>query len=103
MELGKLMLSLVESLAYIMCVCAKSCLTLRDSMDCSPPGSSVHGILQARILVWVVMLSSRGSCPPRDGTCISYGSYISGRVFTSEPLGKPCLHHNIIKVLILLF
>ena len=44
-------------------VCAKSlqsCLALCDSMDCSPPGSSVHGILQARILEWVAMPSSRG-------------------------------------------
>ena len=39
----------------------RSCLTLWDSMDHSPPGSSVHGILQARILEWVVMPSSRGS------------------------------------------
>ena len=37
------------------------CLSLRDPMDCSPPGSSVHGILQARILEWVVMPTSRGS------------------------------------------
>ena len=36
-----------------------------DLMDCSPPGSSVHGILQARILEWVAMPSSRGSSPPR--------------------------------------
>ena len=46
------------------CVCAKSlqsCLTLFDPMDCSPPGSSAHGILQARILEWVAMPSSRGS------------------------------------------
>ena len=45
-------------------VCAKLIqldLTVCDSMDCSPPGSSVHGILQARILEWVAMLSSRGS------------------------------------------
>ena len=44
------------------CVRAKSlqsCLTLCDRMDCSPPGSSVHGILQARILEWVAMPSSR--------------------------------------------
>ena len=40
-------------------------------MDCSPPGSSVHGILQARILEWVVMPSSRESSLPRDQTCIS--------------------------------
>ena len=37
------------------------CTTLCDPMDCSPPGSSVHGILQARILAWVAMPSSRGS------------------------------------------
>ena len=37
----------------------QSCLTLCDPMDCSPPGSSVHGILQARILEWVTMPSSR--------------------------------------------
>ena len=52
-----------------MCVCAKSlqsCLTHCDPMDCSPPGSSVHGILQARILEWVAMPSSRGPSRPRD-------------------------------------
>ena len=38
----------------------QSCLTLSDPKDCSPPGSSVHGILQARILEWVAMPSSRG-------------------------------------------
>ena len=42
-----------------------------DHMYCSPPGSSVHGILQARILEWVVISSSRGSSWPRDWTCIS--------------------------------
>ena len=55
------------------CLWAKSlqlCLTICDPMDCSPPGSSVHGILQARILEWVVISFSRGS-PPRDWTCIS--------------------------------
>ena len=40
---------------------AQSCLTLCDPMDCSPPGSSVHGILQARTLEWVAMPSSTGS------------------------------------------
>ena len=42
------------------------CLTLCDLMVCSLPGSSVHGILQARILNWVAMLSSRGSSSHRD-------------------------------------
>ena len=45
-------------------------LTLWDPMNCSPPGSSVHGMLQPRILGWVAMLSSRGSSQPRDGTCL---------------------------------
>ena len=48
----------------VVCVCAKllqSCPTLCDPMDCNPPGSSVHGILRARILECVAMPSSRGS------------------------------------------
>ena len=45
---------------------AQSCPTLCDPMDCSPPGSSVHGIFQARILEWVAISFSRGSSPPRD-------------------------------------
>ena len=80
----------------MICVCAaaaakslQSCLTLCDPMDCSPRGSSVHGILQARILEWVTMPSSRGSSPPRNRTRISYGSYIAGGFFTAEPPGKP--------------
>ena len=60
---------------YAMCVCAQSlqpCLTL-----CSPPNSSVHGILQARTLEWVATSSSRVSSQPRDRTLISYVSCIS--------------------------
>ena len=51
------------------CLCAKSlqlCPALCNLMDCSPPGSYVHGILQARILEWVAMPSSRESSQPRD-------------------------------------
>ena len=44
----------------------QSCLTLCNAMDCSPPGSSVHGILQARILEWVAISFSRGSSRPRQ-------------------------------------
>ena len=44
----------------------QSCLTLHDPMDCSPPGSPFHGILQARILERFAMPSSRGSSQPRD-------------------------------------
>ena len=49
-------------------VCTQSCLTLCNPMDCSPPGSSVHGILQVRILEWIAMLFLRGSSQPRDQT-----------------------------------
>ena len=45
---------------------------LCESMDCSPPGSSIHGILQARILEWVAILFSRGSSQPRDRTQVSH-------------------------------
>ena len=47
------------------CMCAQPCLTLCDAMDCSPPGSSVHEIFQARIQEWVAIPSSRGSSWPR--------------------------------------
>ena len=58
----------------------QSCPTLCNPMDYSPPGSNVHGILQARILEWVSMLSSRGSSLPRNRIHISYVSYIGRRV-----------------------
>ena len=47
------------------CSVSQSCLTLWDPMDCNPPGSSVHGILQARILEWVAISFSWRSSPPR--------------------------------------
>ena len=53
------------------------CLPLCDPMNCSPPGSSVHGSLQARTLEWVATPSSRGSSPPKDQTHGSYISYMS--------------------------
>ena len=58
----------------------QSCPTLCNPADCSLPGSSVHGILQARILEWVVMPSSKGSRWPRNWTCISYVSCIGRQV-----------------------
>ena len=68
------------------CVCARasvgsaaqSCPTLCDPTDCSLPGSSVHGILQARTLEWVAITFSRGSSQPRDQT---QASCIAGRFF----------------------
>ena len=58
----------------------QSCLTLCNPTDCSPPGSSVHGNLQARILVGVAISFSRGSSQPRDWTHISYVSCIDRQV-----------------------
>ena len=57
-------------------------------MDCSPPSSCVHRILQARILEWVAISSSRGSSQARDQT---YISWLAGRFFTAELPEKPTL------------
>ena len=67
----------------ILCMPAKSlqsCLTLCDLMDSSPPGSSVHGISQARTLEWIAMPSSRGSSRPRDQTRVSCVSCIGRQI-----------------------
>ena len=64
------------------------CPTLCDTMDSSLPGSSVHGVLQERVLELVAIPSSRGSSQPKEWTCVSC---IAGRFFTTGPLGKPIL------------
>ena len=63
---------------YVYMLVAQSCLTLDDPRDCSPPGSSVHGILQTRILEWVTFPFSRRSSQPKERT---QGSCIAGRFF----------------------
>ena len=73
------------------CLCCVCCLVTQSALcnptDCSPPGSSVHGLLQTRVLEWVAMPSSRGSSPPRDWTQVSH---TTGGFFaiwaTREPL-----------------
>ena len=86
-----------------LCMRAQSWPTLRNPMDCSPPGSSVHGIFQTRTLEWVATSLSRGSSWPRDWTHISC---LAGRFFTCWvisiahkkilPIGFLCpqLHHT---------
>ena len=79
-----------QRLVVLLCCCcsvASTCPTFCDPVDCSPPGSSVHGVLQARILWWVAL--PRGSSQPRDQTPIFYVSCFAGRFFTTEPPGKP--------------
>ena len=70
----------------LLCVLVtQSCPTLCDPTNCSPPGFSVHGILQTRILEWVAIPFSRGTSWPRDGTLVSC---IAGRFFTVWATGK---------------
>ena len=69
------------SFLFYWCLVAKLCPTQGNPMDCSPPGSSVHGISQARILEWVAISSSRESSWPRDWTLISC-------------TGRPFLYHR---------
>ena len=71
---------LLPSWNRAVCLVTQSCPTLCDHMYCSWPGSSVHGIFQTRILVWLAVPSSRGSSQIRDQTQVSC---IAGRFFTS--------------------
>ena len=95
--------SIYKSMFMGVC-CMFSCHVVSASlwpMDCSLPGSSVHGILQARILEWVAISSSRGSSWPRDQTCVSC---IASGFFTAEPPGKPIyVYIYIIYIFFLIF
>ena len=73
------------------CVVAQSCPALSNPMDCSPPSSSVHGILQTRILEWVAIPSSRGSSRPRDWTHVSCVSCTAGGFFTCWAIREAAL------------
>ena len=77
-------------------ICVHECLLSRfshiplcNSMNCSPPGSSVHGILQARIQEWAAVPSSRRSLRPMDWSHDSWASFIADGFFTTELPGKP--------------
>ena len=86
----------------VACVCAKllqSCPTLCDPMDCSPTGSSVHGILQARVLEWGAIALLQGIFPGIEPLCFR-SPELAGRFFTtgatweamhlSEPITASC-------------
>ena len=69
---------------------AQSCSTLCDSTNCSPPGSFVHGILQARMLEWVAMLYSRGSFQPgTEPTSLTSNLHWQAGPLPLAPSGKP--------------
>ena len=79
-----------------MCVCVfvtQLCLILCNAMDCSLPGSSVHGISQARILEWVAISFSRGFYQPRDQT---YVSCIAGGFFTADHQRSPYVINTVL-------
>ena len=82
--------SIMESMVMDVHACsvAEPYPTLCDPMDCSLPGSSVHGVSQASVLEWVAISFSRGSSRPRDQTQVSR---IAGSTVLSEPPGKHCL------------
>jgi len=63
-----------------MCLCAWLCPALCDPMNCSPPGSAVHGIFHTGILEWVSTSYSRDSSSPRDRTHISCTFYIGRQI-----------------------
>ena len=75
-------------------VSAQSCLTFCDFLDCSPPGSSVHGTFQARILEWISISSSRESFPSSNQTLFAYICCIAGIFFATEPLEKPNVQYR---------
>ena len=77
-QVDSLPLSHQESLSKLYTKLLQPCPTLCDPMGCSSPGSSVHGICQARVLEWVVISSTRGSSQPRDQTRVSR---IAGRLY----------------------
>ena len=92
---------------FCCCLVTRSCLTLSDPMNCSPPVSSVHGTFQAKILEQVAIIFSRGSSWPRDQTHISWVSCTAKRILhhwgninilSSEHIFKmstPSIHHNL--------
>ena len=70
----------VSDACVSVCACTHTCPTLCNPIDDSPPGSSVHGIFQARILEWVAISSSRGSSKGRDQTWVSCVSCIGRQI-----------------------
>ena len=82
----------VDQMFYLitlcLCMCAQSCRTLCNPVDCSLPGFSVHGISQAKTVEWVAISSSRGSSRLSDQTPVSWAPYFAFGFFTTEPLGS---------------
>ena len=78
----------ISASCLTVCSATQSCQTLRETMDCNPPGSYVRTIFQARMLEWVAISFSMWSSQPRDPTWVSWSPALGGRFFITEPLGK---------------
>ena len=78
-------------------MCVLSCVQLCDPVDCSPPGFSVHGVLQVRVLGWVAISFSRGSSRPRGQTLVSgrenHRDNSSKQLYSEAP-GLDCTRHR---------
>ena len=80
------------SLVSVSVLVTQSCLTVCSPMDYNPPGSSVHGILQVRILEWVAFPFSRGPSLPRDGTRVSRIAGIFFTIWATREAQAPLLN-----------
>ena len=86
--------------SFSLCACLLSHVRLFDPMDCSPPGSSVHGILQARVLEWVATSSSRRSSQPRHWTQVSR---MAGAFFTSWATREAVVNNDAVNMCVPVF
>ena len=77
---------MIKNVVIVSVLVAQSCPTLGNPMDCSSPGSSIHGILHARLLGWVAIRLSRGSSQHGDQTA---SLVLQADSLLSEPPGKP--------------
>ena len=97
------LLASIIPLLYCLCLHATWCLTLCDSLNCSPPGFSVHDVFQARILKQVAISFSRKSFRLRDQTHVPCVSCIAGGFFTHWASREaPCYIYNVIYIFIIL-
>ena len=82
-----------------MVLVAQLCLPLCSAMDYNPPGSSVHAILQARILEWIAIPTPGDLCDPGIEPASLVSSAVADGIFTTEPPGKPLLATVIYRLL----
>ena len=86
-------------LAMCLCLLTQSRPTFCDPMDCSPSGSSVHEIFQARILEWIAIPTPGDLCDPGIESASLVSSAVADGIFTTEPPGKPLLATVIYRLL----